>query len=351
MHSTMIESIPVKTRIYTDTSVFDDLKSEWNHLLKHSPTNTIFNTWEWATHWWHAYHPGDLWVMTFRDGDNRLLGIAPFYLDEHPEHGKRVMLIGGEDVTDYLDIIVDRECTEAVYSCLAQTLKDHCSAFDVVDLWNIPAASPAYTQLPNIFEHYGFQVNVTQNEVCPLIHLPETFDNYLDQVMDSKQGREIRRKLRKAEGYNAGMGTLSWYIVEKTHHLETEIERFMKLMASSHPEKAHFLTNAQHVQFFRSIIPAALENGWLQLNFLMVDGEVAATYFNFDYNNHILVYNSGLNPNKHAHLSPGIILLVYNIQYAIDQKRATFDFLRGNEQYKYRMGAVETIVYNLKARL
>lgn len=351
MQTTSIEGTHVKTGIHTQTSLFNELKAEWNQLLKRSVTNTIFNTWEWAYHWWHAYHPGDLWVITMRDGDNQLLAIAPFYIENHPEHGQRIMLIGGEDVTDYLDIIADRDCTEAVYHCLAQTLKAHHAAFQLLDLWNIPAASSAYSQLPTILKQHGFQVSVNQNEVCPRIHLPETFDAFLDEVMDSKQGRELRRKLRKAEGYNAGMGSLSWYIVQNSHNLDEEIERFMRLMASSHPEKAHFLKNDKHVSFFRSIIPAALEKGWLQLNFLTIDGEAAAAYFNFDYNNHILVYNSGLNPNKHAHLSPGIVLLVYNIQHAIDQKRTTFDFLRGNEQYKYRMGAVDTAVYNVKAQL
>lgn len=343
----------MKVEFFTDVDVFDILKPEWNDLVQRSVTDTIFNTWEWHYHWWNAYQPGTLWVATLRteDGENRLMGIAPWFIEQHPEHGRLVRCIGSEDVTDYLDIIVDRDCQQPVYDCLTQILL-HCrNHYDIVDLCNIPAASPTCTYFPQILKHYSFTVETTQQEVCPIIRLPGTFEEYLEKHVDGKQRGEIRRKLRKANGYNASMGSLTWYIVNDSHVLDEEIERFITLMALSHPEKAAFLSNEQHVKFFKAIIPAALENGWLHLSFLMVDGEAAATYFSFDYNNHILVYNSGLNPRKFSELSPGIVLLAYNIRHAIQQKRETFDFLRGNEQYKYRMGAKDTAVYNLKAWL
>ena len=44
-------------------------------------------------------------------------------------------------------------------------------------------------------------------------------------------------------------------------------------------------------------------------------------------------------------------LLCYDIRDAIDKKRSVFDFLRGNETYKYRMGAIDTQVFKLKAKM
>ncbi|MFQ5814423.1 MAG: GNAT family N-acetyltransferase, partial [Anaerolineae bacterium] len=75
--------------------------------------------------------------------------------------------------------------------------------------------------------------------------------------------------------------------------------------------------------------------------------EKAATMLNFDYRDSILVYNSGYNPRKYARLSPGIVLLSYCIQWAIESGRAKFDFLRGDEEYKYRFGAQPTEIYRL----
>lgn len=341
----------MKVDFFHTPNVFEQLASEWNALVSRSSAKTVFATWEWNTHWWHAYHPGELWVITFRDEQQRLVGIAPWFIETHPERGRQVHFIGCEDVTDYLDLIVDAAAQDAVLACLAETLQSCRDHYDGLDLCNIPNASPTLQHFTRYLEHMGFTTRIQQQEVCPVIQLPATFEQYLETVLDSKNRGELRRKLRRAEGYNGNLGTLAWYIVNASHNLDEEAEKFMRLMALSHPDKAAFLTNEQHVTFFKRIIPAALRQGWLQLNFLVVDGEPAAAYFNFDYNNHILVYNSGLNPKKHADLSPGIVLLAYNIQHAIAQQRTAFDFLRGDEQYKYRMGAKDTAVFNLQAQI
>ena len=89
--------------------------------------------------------------------------------------------------------------------------------------------------------------------------------------------------------------------------------------------------------------------GWLQLAFITINDEYAAAYMNFDYNNNILVYNSGLDLSVGGNYSAGIVLLGHLIRDAIEKKRETFDFLRGNEEYKYRMGGVDTEIFMLIA--
>jgi CelD/BcsL family acetyltransferase involved in cellulose biosynthesis len=83
------------------------------------------------------------------------------------------------------------------------------------------------------------------------------------------------------------------------------------------------------------------------LAFIELNGEKAAAMLNFDYRDSILVYNSGYDPQKYARLSPGIVLLSYCIQRAIELGRTEFDFLRGAEEYKYRFGAQPTEVHRL----
>lgn len=335
----------MKVQSYTTPEVFEELKSEWNALLQNSVTNTPFSTYEWHNHWWAAYHPGDLWILTFRDEHNCLRGLASLFIETN-EAGRRIVhFVGCEDVTDYLDILADKDYLEAIYHALADALIENRELFDTLDLCNIPADSPTKSLFPEILVQKGLAVNTQKQEVCPIIPLPETFDGYL-QMLDKKQRKEVQRKLRRAKGQG---DSLNWYIVNGQHDIDEEVEKFLKLMAASHPEKAQFLENQEHVNFFKNIVPTAAKAGWLQLNFLEVAGEPVAAYVNFDYNNRIWVYNSGLEPSKAAALSPGIILLSYNIEHAIEQEREAFDFLRGDEQYKYRMGGQDNIIYNLKA--
>jgi CelD/BcsL family acetyltransferase involved in cellulose biosynthesis len=78
-----------------------------------------------------------------------------------------------------------------------------------------------------------------------------------------------------------------------------------------------------------------------------VNGEKAAGYFNIDYGNKIWVYNSGLD-RKFMELSPGWVLLGYLLQWANEHKRAEFDFMRGDEDYKYKFGGQNRHVMRMR---
>jgi CelD/BcsL family acetyltransferase involved in cellulose biosynthesis len=121
-------------------------------------------------------------------------------------------------------------------------------------------------------------------------------------------------------------------------------------MAASDSEKADFLDDPQNYDFFQRLVSLMWEQGWLQLIFLTVDERAVATYFNLDYDRRLMVYNSGLLRGEYDHLSAGILLLAHNIRYAIENHYEVFDFLRGDETYKYHMGGRDTSVFKLEAQ-
>ncbi|HET9495073.1 MAG TPA: GNAT family N-acetyltransferase, partial [Chloroflexia bacterium] len=64
----------------------------------------------------------------------------------------------------------------------------------------------------------------------------------------------------------------------------------------------------------------------------------------YNYNGRLYLYNSGYNP-RFSSYSAGVALLAYRIHKAILQGLRYFDFLRGDEDYKFRFDAQETHVY------
>ncbi|MGD8626716.1 MAG: GNAT family N-acetyltransferase, partial [Anaerolineae bacterium] len=177
-------------------------------------------------------------------------------------------------------------------------------------------------------------------DVCPIVALPDTWDAYL-MSLDKKQRHEVRRKLRKAKGSGA-----EFYIVGAEHDLQAEMEAFIDLHQASAPEKDAFM-DPQMQGFFLEVAQVLQDQGWLQLAFVEIRGEKSASLLNFDYGNSILVYNSGYDPMKFRHLSPGIVVTARSIEQAISLGRDKFDFLRGDEEYKYRFGAQDTEVRRL----
>lgn len=336
----------MKLAVYDQPEIFQTLKPEWNTLLHRSDVDKVFLTWEWQSTWWEAYQPGELWVVTCRDDNENLIAIAPWFIETNAQNERVVRTIGCVDVTDYMDVIVEAEQRVPVLDCMAHHLRAHTERYDRINFCNIPEHSPNLRPFSTALKNAGFDVEITFQEVCPIIALPETYEDYLN-TLDKKQRHELRRKVRRAESE----ATVEWYTVGPDHNLETEVNNFLELMASSQQQKAEFLSNPRNVRFFQQMAEKTMAEGWLQLNFLKVNGTLTAAYCNFDYNGAIQVYNSGLKPDTYGHLSPGIVLLVYNIQHAIETGHQMFDFLRGNETYKYRMGAQDTQVFKLRAQL
>jgi CelD/BcsL family acetyltransferase involved in cellulose biosynthesis len=335
----------VDLKIHTDNSGFDALHDDWNTLLARSRSNTLFLTWEWQTTWWRCLGEGDLWLLAWHD-EGRLVAIAPLYLHRDGAGLRRFDLVGCVEVSDYLDLIVEQGREQAVYSALLDWLhSDACPGWDVTGLCNLAETSLTHRLLPELAAGRGLEAVTTLEDVCPLIQLPDSFETYLQEILSKKQRHEVRRKLRRIEEE----ATVRWYVVDSTSDLSQEIDAFVRLHRLSKQEKHGFMTEEMEA-FFRAIMQTLHAAGWLHLAFIEVNGAKAAAMLSFIYDGRLLVYNSGYDPASYAELSPGIALTTRVIEDAIQRGLRVFDFLQGNEVYKYRFGAHDTAVYSTVIR-
>jgi CelD/BcsL family acetyltransferase involved in cellulose biosynthesis len=324
--------------------VFEQLASEWNVLLARSVTDTVFLTREWQMTWWKNLGTGELRVVTFRDDAGLLIGIASLFVERGQDGLNHLSLVGCVDVSDYLDVIVAHGYEDQVYAALLDTLTSaDFPVWDELHLCTLPEASPACAQMKSAAESRNLRVESCKHDVAPIIDLPATWDEYL-ATLDKKQRHEVRRKLRRIEETQA-----AWHTLDANDSVDEAITDFVELHKASRPDK-HLFMDSRMQNFFLEIARALNPHGWLQILFLQVEGKRAASLLNFVYHNDILVYNSGYDPIKYGALSPGIVLFARSIQDAIADKRRRYDFLRGNEEYKYRFGAHDTQVLELHIR-
>jgi CelD/BcsL family acetyltransferase involved in cellulose biosynthesis len=326
------------------------LAEEWNDLLcccnaSHVP----FLRHEYLITWWQTlgggeWPHGELFIITGRDEEGDLVGIAPLFFSRNQDGQPAMLLLGSIEISDYLDLIGRKNTLpEFIEQILDLLNSDQAPPWEVLDFYNLPDYSPTLKALQHAAEQRGWIYQQSPLQKSPYIPLPGDWDTYLASI-DKKQRHEIRRKMRRAE---ENAVPVRWYIVGDESALEAEIEGFLGLMAQD-PEKDRFLTPIMRRQM-RLACQAAFKAGWLQLAFLEVGGEKAAGYLNFDYNGHIWVYNSGLNFGFRE-LSPGWVLLGYLLQWANERQRAAFDFMRGDEDYKYRFGAIDRVIYRAKVQ-
>ncbi len=325
---------------------FNGLASEWNHLLAASITNVPFLRHEYARAWWATlgggeWPAGELWIVTGRHTSGRLVGIAPLFRLQ-TERGPALHLLGSHEISDYLDVLVAREEVADFISGLLDYLSGQAQdAWTAVELYNLPESSPSRQELAEGAGRLGWGVEQERLQPCPVVNLAGSWEDYL-QRLDKKQRHELRRKMRRADSHEAGV-RLHW--VDQPAEIEPAMETFLGLMRLD-PQKSHFLTESMH-QHFRRLAVEARDQGWLRLAFLEVGGQASAGYIYFDYADRLWIYNSCLNP-AHSELSPGWVLTGRLIQRAIDDGRREADFLRGGEDYKYRLGGVARNIYRIR---
>jgi CelD/BcsL family acetyltransferase involved in cellulose biosynthesis len=333
--------------IYPNANGFNELEAEWNELLNDSASDTVFLTQQWQSSWWRHLGDGTPTLIALRNDNGRLEGLAPLYSILTSDGKWELNTVGCVDVSDYLDIIVRHGQEEQVYNRLLDLLTQsaaHNLTWDVLNLCNIRQDSPTLSLFGPMAAERGFLVSSQVQEVCPIVTLDGDWEDYLMSLV-GKERRELRRKIRRSNPH-AGV---EWYIVGPEHDLPAEVDKFLQLMALSHPDKAEFL-HEEHRSFIQEIARIAWDEGWLELAFLTINGEAAASMFNFVYRNRTLLYNSGMDSARFLRYSPGIVLTAFLIQHSIANGREVFDFLRGDENYKYKLGGVDTEIHQLLIR-
>jgi CelD/BcsL family acetyltransferase involved in cellulose biosynthesis len=258
------------------------------------------------------------------------------------------MLVGSIEISDYLDLIVRPADLPRFLNGLLDFIASPSGdaslrpdSWRALDWYNIPDSSPTLSTLKEESTKRGWTFTQEMYRPTPYIPIPADFETYLANI-DKKQRHEIRRKMRRA----AESGIVRFNIVNGSADIDTEIHDFFELMVQD-SNKASFLHPAMRAQM-TAILRTAHEQGYLWLAFLEVDGEKTAASLNFDYNGKLWGYNSGVR-SSHMELSPGWVLLAQVIQWCCENHRQEFDFMRGDEEYKYRFGAINRHV--MRARV
>ena len=303
---------------------FVSLDAKWQELLTNSANNHIFFTAQWLKAWWQVFGSNYELILLSIYHDSRLVGIAPLKRKD-----KTLSFVGSSDVCDYMDFIALKGREEYVFIRLMDYLEQ--LEWNRFELDSVLPGSPTLKSLVPLVRQRGYQIEINQKNVSPQLFLPSSWENYL-ALLGAKDRHEIRRKLRRLEQGN----TVNYVTTTEPEQMPQALESFFKLFQLSNTEKANFMT-AQKRAFFTTMVSSLAEKNNIRLSFLEVDGVRAAAALCFDYNRDRYLYNSAYDP-AYSSLSVSLLLEVFDIQDAIKNGKTRFDFLSGNEPYKYDLG-------------
>jgi CelD/BcsL family acetyltransferase involved in cellulose biosynthesis len=358
---------------------FGDIdRADWDRLLAVTPGATPFARWTFHRAWWDAYGSTahDEYLAFSTPDSTEIRAIVPLMhrheeepqdlpthtvLREHtptcqPVPGEaNAVMFGASYHADYATLLAadaDLElATVATARALARSPQDldGDQPWDVVDLRRLREVDPALAALESAFSRMAgderWSVAREQEDVCPVVTVRgETWDEYL-ATLDKKARHEIRRKLRRA----AAVGELSLEITPPTVEAVDEFIRLHSLRFGEHglfPDNEGGARSRRFVHRLAELERAEPDGGLLHVALVRCGPRLIFAFLAFDDGHTSYLYNSGMDPSA-AEASPGVTGGALYIQDRIAAGRRRFDFLRGNEPYKYEWGAVDEPIYRL----
>ena len=312
---------------------FDDVRDEWQSIYENMPGSSVFDSPMWHEIWWqHFGDASETCIRTVRRGDGSLALVAPMKLDERDDEGV-VTFIGGTDLVDYAGFKHDAELEDADVALLLNDLRAD-QRVNALVLESLQEDSHTIHALRRVAVECGWALHEWDEGVAPRVNLPVTEDEYYGGLT-KKHRHELRRKMRRL----MREGKVERQIYSDAEEVRANMDSFMTLHRKSSVDKRRFMTSAREA-FFRNVATRFAEVGSTDLTFLLVEDTRVATSLSFTVGNTRFLYNSGYDPDR-SWLAVGILNHALSLLASIREGYAVYDFMRGDERYKYQLGAFD----------
>lgn len=322
------------------------LRDSWNRLSEAVP----FCTWDWLHCWWKHYGTGrpgqrQLFILLVCDPSQRIVGIAPWYLENSPYLGKTIRFLGDGDVcSDYVSILAKPEDEEAVALTLSRWITQQGNK--LWDHFNLESAGVQDRVIWKFIEQ--LQSSGCLLDSIRLYHrwrlpFPGNWEAYL-----AGRSSAHRCGLRSLERKYLLSGKVILHRAETTEELKRGFEILVALhrkRKKEHSKNTSF-SSSRFIGFHKEVSSRLMTAGKLNLVWLEYENQPIAILYDFIGERVIYGYASGFDPGCTVRAA-GKLLFIAVFKQAMEQGFAAYDFLRGDEPYKMHWKAVPEECYQV----
>jgi len=306
----------------------DSLRDDWRRLADES--GNVFATWEWNRLWWRHYGRGrPLRIAVSQRGGEPIEAVVPLFLWSH--RPLRILRLIGHGHGDRLGPICDEQDDKTAKRVLRRVLETEPHDVFIGD-WVASDRNWARVLGGRAVRSTGY----------PILRFPDgSSDAFL-----AGQSRRFRKRARNLQNrIERDHDVIYRYADAST--LERDLDVAFGLHGARFGEHSGCNFCGRHEQFHREFAATALQEGWLRLLTLELDGEPACFEYGFLFQNAYFAYQAGRDPSWERY-SVGFVLELECIRRALEAGAIEYRFLGGEEDYKYRFPTedprLETVV-------
>lgn len=333
----------------------DSILSDWNRLSN----AVLMRRPSWLLAWWHAYQDSHrLFVLVARSDDNQIRGIMPLAETKNVLTGTTLVFMGGGKVcSDDQGIVCEEGYEDASANAFANWLafSADCSPWDHLNLDGI-------RETDRVMQRFGNTLCSASQSSISYRPSPQCWKASLEGGLDAFRGRVSKRtrKILKEAAEELSSGRSQFQIVESLEQAKQILPEISRVHQMRWQERGiegcfsdklftRFLETATHLLWDdpwsdakESLPQDRFLGNRVQMCLLKIDNETAAGAICFRDRNSLSIYLTGMNP-AFSRVRPGFQLLYGCIEHAIRLKCEAIDFLRGDEEYKERLGSVPVV--------
>ena len=314
----------------------ESLTELWHDRANRLKWDCLFVLPGWLKTWWQTFGDGQTSYLCSIRSRGELSGIAPLMI-----RGQTAHLMGDTDVCDYLDVVVVPGKEITFFNALFDHLRQQ--GIRQLDLGSVRADSALYRHLSASVGGQHYSITCEMVDAAMMLELPSSWDAYLLQLT-GKQRHEVRRKFRRLEE----TGRVNLDSFDDVSDVKREMETFLTLFKRNRADKASFMTQRM-ASFFQLLASEMATEQILKLFFLTLDETVTAAVMIFDYDDTFHLYNNGYD-QRYLSLSVGLLSKLFTVKESIRQGKKKYDFLKGTEAYKQRLGGRQIPLYRCRVQ-
>jgi tetratricopeptide (TPR) repeat protein len=341
----------IKIDIIDNFETFQAIKNNWESVYKADIYAQLFLSWIWFSGMlqWYKKSNQSWLILAAKSSTNtsEYVGFFPLLIaiDEHPSGGfySKLSMAGVAD-SEHIGFICLPEYEEAVSFAFAKFIKQQQEEWSIFEVDNILATDGRMSLLLKEFSGEDFELQEhfhtndfdnIDNNIVPYISLPSSFEEYLQNVVSSNTRQKIRRFLRRIEGSNE---------FHLTHVNADNLELHLEILSELWKLNWEGRKGSDRCRKILDKINFTLRNCFShQCLYLPVlwqgDKPLGAIANLMDFSHKTMLFFITGRDDTVKNIAPGNILHAYSIKYAIDNGFKVYDFLMGNEAYKFSFGA------------
>lgn len=315
----------IRAMLISTPEELERLRAEWLALWRRSPSATPFQSPMWLLPWWRAFGSDELSTIVARDASGALSALLPLYIVRDGDDSLGMFL--GTGNSDYLDSVGNGDAG----ALLAELAGCDCALWDLQEL---RPASPLLTApLPE-----GMHDQILDDDRCPILSIEGAGDELQNLI-----STHFRKKIRY---YRRALARIAPVTTESAtpETFDELLDALYVLHAARWQQRGlpGVLDDDVVQRFHREAARDLLNEGALRMHAIRLGERIVAVFYGFAHAGTVYYYLSGYDPELER-LSIGTLIVAHAIEEAVREGAATFDFLRGAEEYKYAWGATDRV--------